>query len=162
METGDLKIRIIQQATSYQILNAIESNRAEYNKFTAVLEDVSIRLGKTFTLSRDQTVSVSLHAASRRDLDGLLQDQIIIHSKDLIFDPERTSYMSMHLDLQKLIQNKAAALGFSNVCGNPLREKVLLVACKEKASSARTQFRKYVRHPFTQFLSPINEYLAAD
>ncbi|KZP14285.1 hypothetical protein FIBSPDRAFT_959748 [Athelia psychrophila] len=125
LETGDLKIHIIQQATSYQVLNTIESNRAEYEKFTAVLEDMSTRLGKTFTLNRDQL------------------DQIIIHLKDLIFDHERTSYMLIHRDLERLIQNKATVLGFSNVYGNPLREKALLAACKDKASSARTQFRKH-------------------
>lgn len=72
LETGDLKIHIIQQATSYQVLNTIESNRAEYEKFTVVLEDMSTRLGKTFTLSRDQLVSVRWCIPSKNDLDSSL------------------------------------------------------------------------------------------
>jgi len=55
---GDLRLRIIQQATSYQILNAVDASRVEYNKFMDVLKDVSTRLGKTFSLSKDQTVRI--------------------------------------------------------------------------------------------------------
>jgi hypothetical protein len=56
LEIGDLRIRIIQQATAYQVLNAVEANKVEYDKFTGILEDVSMRLSKTFSLSKDQNV----------------------------------------------------------------------------------------------------------
>jgi hypothetical protein len=42
---------------AFQTLNAVEVQNVERAKITELLEDVSIRLGKTFTLSKEQNVS---------------------------------------------------------------------------------------------------------
>jgi hypothetical protein len=57
---------------------------------------------------------------------------------------------------QQFVRSKADTLGFANVFNNPVREKILMAECKEKASNARTQFRRQVRVPiFFISLAPI-------
>ncbi|KAH7923807.1 hypothetical protein BV22DRAFT_1130378 [Leucogyrophana mollusca] len=126
LDTGDLRLRIWQQATTYKVLNAILAQRVEYTAFKSVLNDASKRLATSFKLSKDQ------------------MDQILITSKDLTFQPDRMEYMTLHLDVETYIRNNAAVLGFSSVIGDPVREKALRAGCKAKASSARNQYRGYI------------------
>ena len=60
LEIGDLRIRIIQLGVTYQTLNAVEAQNVERAKIAELLEDVSVRLGKAFTLSKEQNVGCIL------------------------------------------------------------------------------------------------------
>ena len=57
LELGDLWIHVIQLDVAYQTLNAVEVQNVERAKITELLEDVSVQLGKAFTLSKEQNMS---------------------------------------------------------------------------------------------------------
>ncbi|KAJ7821504.1 hypothetical protein B0H13DRAFT_1920674 [Mycena leptocephala] len=66
--------------------------------------------------------------------------------QDIIYEPTRTSFMKMHLDvIQKLCDNKGTAK-LTSVFGNPAREKILFPLVKRICSSVRNSFRQDIRN----------------
>jgi hypothetical protein len=58
----------------------------------------------------------------------------------------------LHVLSQQFVRSKADILGFANIFNNPVREKILMAECKEKASNARTQFRRQVHVCIAHFI----------
>ncbi|KAI0318130.1 hypothetical protein OF83DRAFT_61676 [Amylostereum chailletii] len=123
LDVDDLRLRLINQITLYQVQNKIDQQETDYKKFQAILEDLCQRLATKFELNKDQ------------------HDALIRLAKDMAFQPTRTSRHGIALDLEAHVKHNASKLGFENVFGDSKREQVLRKACKKRAGNARTQFR---------------------
>ncbi|KAI0308768.1 hypothetical protein OF83DRAFT_1191042 [Amylostereum chailletii] len=122
LDVNDLRLRLIAQVTNYQIINKIDKQETDYQKFQKILEDLCKRLTDKFDLNKDQ------------------HDELIRLSKDMAFQPTRVSRHAIALDLEAHIKKNAIQLGFDNVFGNSKREKALRKACSTRAGNACTQF----------------------
>ncbi|KAI0043571.1 hypothetical protein FA95DRAFT_1609261 [Auriscalpium vulgare] len=127
LDLGDLRLRLWQQATTYQLMNKVDDQKVEYDKFTALLEDVNIRLNETFKLSKDQI------------------DVVIRQAKDQVFQPNQANHMQAHLPLEKAVMNDLKKFALDNISDNPARQKVLRANCKRQASNARNQLRNLLK-----------------
>ncbi|THH17636.1 hypothetical protein EW146_g3216 [Bondarzewia mesenterica] len=79
---ADIKLALWPIALQYQMLNKIEQAKLEYDKFSALHEDLKSLFEQNFKLNRAQI------------------DHVIRTAKDIIFQPNRTSYMNLHLDIK--------------------------------------------------------------
>ncbi|KAJ7688024.1 hypothetical protein B0H17DRAFT_1201703 [Mycena rosella] len=127
---ADLSTRLFMLAVCYSESNemrrAAERNNTE--NLAQLLEDLRVRLDDGYTFTRDQMRSIRSQA------------------QDSIYEPTRTSFMSMHNDvLQKLRDNKGPTK-LSNVFGNPSREKALASLVKKTCSSVRNSLRQDIRN----------------
>ncbi|THH06783.1 hypothetical protein EW146_g9504 [Bondarzewia mesenterica] len=120
LEPGDLQIRIWHLARQYQLLNIFEKAQGNAQKLTTTIEDLKTLSHTNFKLNREQT------------------NHLLRQSKEMAFQPDRTSWMQLHVELEQTVRNHT---GFISVFGNDWREKVLRDECKEKARSARNQLR---------------------
>lgn len=57
MEVGTLRVTIIQQATSFQVLNHIKGSDAQMAKLHSYAEDMVGQMAKGFDLNKDQMVN---------------------------------------------------------------------------------------------------------
>ncbi|KAJ6562526.1 hypothetical protein B0H19DRAFT_846768, partial [Mycena capillaripes] len=95
--------------------------------FTQLLEDLRNRLDDGYFSTKEQMVGLQIVA------------------QDTIFEPTRSSFMGMHIDvIQKLRDNKAA-LKLNSVFGNPSREKSLVSLVKRTCSSVRNSMLQDIR-----------------
>lgn len=56
METGALRVSIIQQATAFQVLNHVQGNDLQVVKLHEFVEDIVNQMAKAFKLNKDQMV----------------------------------------------------------------------------------------------------------
>ncbi|KIO12307.1 hypothetical protein M404DRAFT_19163 [Pisolithus tinctorius Marx 270] len=82
LETGDLRLRIWQQATSYKILNGVDEIKAESMNTKAMVEMATAGLRRAFQLTTDQMM------------------QILIMSKDMLVQAGRTKYKALHVEVE--------------------------------------------------------------
>ncbi|KIJ60408.1 hypothetical protein HYDPIDRAFT_98863, partial [Hydnomerulius pinastri MD-312] len=112
------------------IFSLIKENRAMTNAHRNTqqfLADLQIRLEVTFSLSPEQKANVRIIAG------------------DLLFDCSHITFMSMYFDVESKIQQSQKDLKFTNIYGNPAREKQLVTHIKRQCSSIRNSFRELLR-----------------
>ncbi|RDB18361.1 hypothetical protein Hypma_000366 [Hypsizygus marmoreus] len=126
LDSSDLKLRIYQQGTLFQILNNQTQQLVDYTTFQALLKDVQASLDKKFSLSSDH------------------HETLLVYAKDIIFDPLRTDFMAAHIALELDVKEKMDLLEFTHVFGHPARERALRAACRTKASGARNSVRQWL------------------
>ncbi|KIN97130.1 hypothetical protein M404DRAFT_32591 [Pisolithus tinctorius Marx 270] len=112
------------------IFSLIKENRAMTNAHRntqQLLADLQIRLKNTFTLSHEQKANVHIVAG------------------DIIFEASRITFMTIHFDVESKVQQSQKELQFTNIYGNPAREKILMAYIKQQCSSVRNSFRELLR-----------------
>ncbi|KIM71253.1 hypothetical protein PILCRDRAFT_830465, partial [Piloderma croceum F 1598] len=129
MERSDLLTRMYLLAAIYadsadRRRIAREQGSMDMKEF---FTDLKIRLEGSFTLTKEQTANIRKAA------------------NDIIYQPTRTNFTTMHLDLDKYLREQQASLGLSNVYGRPAREQVLASQLKKTCSSVRNSFRQDIR-----------------
>ncbi|KAF5384422.1 hypothetical protein D9615_003217 [Tricholomella constricta] len=117
---ADMRLRIYAQASTLQVLNAVEGQTVQYLAFKETLDEVK------------EVIGAGKFAITRAQMENLT-----VYAKDLLFDPSRTKYMVDFLEAN------AQRLGFDKIFGNPAKERILLKACRDKCSNARNQMRKW-------------------
>ncbi|KAF4584959.1 hypothetical protein EYR40_001785 [Pleurotus pulmonarius] len=129
LSQADLGTRAYMLATIYQDMT--ERRRHEQanpaNTLTKLLNDLQIRLDDSFTLTKEQA------------------DNIRIVAQDLIYQPTCTAFKSLHIDVARQVQERKTEMKFTNIFGNPAREKVLHVKIKRICSSVRNAMRQDLR-----------------
>ncbi|KAI6140033.1 hypothetical protein BKA82DRAFT_4217684 [Pisolithus tinctorius] len=123
LQTGDLRLRIWQQATNYRVLNGIEEIKTDSANTKNAMETATAGLRSGFQLNVDQTM------------------QILIVCKDMLVQAGRTKYKTLHVDVEERLRSRADLLGFLNVFNNPANERVLHAAIKKECSAVRNKFR---------------------
>ncbi|KIJ57690.1 hypothetical protein HYDPIDRAFT_34876 [Hydnomerulius pinastri MD-312] len=126
LDFGNLRILIWQQAMLYQILNAIETSSLNYAMYKDAMETAAAQLADVFQLSKDQ------------------KNQVRILAKDLIVQPGRFKYMTIHHDVEGHLKLHAEVLGFKNIFGNAVREQAMRSTIAKECSAARNRLRGYV------------------
>ncbi|KAF5385375.1 hypothetical protein D9615_001221 [Tricholomella constricta] len=125
-QEADMRLRIYAQASTLQVLNAIEGQTIQYLAFKETLDEVKEVIGAgKFVITRAQS------------------ENLIVYAKDFMFNPSRTKYMVVHHELIDFLEANAQRLGFDKIFGNPAKERILLKACRDKCSNARNQMRKW-------------------
>ncbi|KIM57522.1 hypothetical protein SCLCIDRAFT_28758 [Scleroderma citrinum Foug A] len=112
------------------IFSLIKENRemtdAQWNT-QQLLADLQIHLEVTFSLTPEQKSNV-------RIITG-----------DLLSDPSRITFMSMHFNIEEKLQQSHKELKLTNIYGNPAREKILKAYVKRQCSSVHNTFREMLR-----------------
>ncbi|KAF8509717.1 hypothetical protein JB92DRAFT_2603089, partial [Gautieria morchelliformis] len=95
---------------------------------SALTNDLHARLEVTFTLNKEQAANIRLVA------------------QDLIYSSQRTSYLTLFLDVEvRLVRKDSKRLAITNVYGNPSRERVVSSSIKQICSSVRNGWRADIR-----------------
>ncbi|KAF8490761.1 hypothetical protein JB92DRAFT_2625766, partial [Gautieria morchelliformis] len=84
---------------------------------TALTDDLQSRLEVTFALNKEQAANIHLVA------------------QDLIYDSQRTNYVTLFLDVESMVRKEWKRLGVTNVYGNPAREHIVSWSIKSICSS---------------------------
>ncbi|KIK72994.1 hypothetical protein PAXRUDRAFT_73967, partial [Paxillus rubicundulus Ve08.2h10] len=121
LDFGKLCILIWQQATLYQIFNAVEAITVNNTVYKDVMETAVAQLSDVFQLSKDQ------------------KSQVRILVKDFIVQPGRMKYMSMHHNIEVHLKSHTEVLGFKNIFGNAVREQAMRSIVTKEASAARNR-----------------------
>ncbi|KAH9945636.1 hypothetical protein B0H21DRAFT_693888, partial [Amylocystis lapponica] len=93
-----------------------------------VFNDLKIRLDDTFNFTSEQ----------RGNIRGVAQDAI--------FQADRTAFIAMHWDVERMCREQQNDLKLTNIYGSPVREKVLMAFIKRTCSSVRNSFRQDIRN----------------
>jgi len=134
--TADGSLTRSDLLTRLYMLAAIYSDSADRRRlareqgfmdFKAMLSDINIRLQGNFSLTKEQLANIRKAA------------------NDMIYQPARTNFTSMHVDLDKYLRESQASLGLSNAFASPAREQVLASQLKKTCSSVRNAFRQDIR-----------------
>ncbi|KZP25514.1 hypothetical protein FIBSPDRAFT_733867, partial [Athelia psychrophila] len=88
--------------------------------------DLKIRLEVTFVLTKDQKTNIRKTAS------------------DIIYQANRTRFVTMNVDVMKYVRDHSSNLGFANVFGNAAREQELSSHIKKVCSSVRNAFRQEI------------------
>ncbi|KAK6992395.1 hypothetical protein R3P38DRAFT_2570471 [Favolaschia claudopus] len=91
--------------------------------FTGLWKDLKIRLSGNFTFTKDQ----------EKNIRGVVRDVII--------EPSRTVYSTMHHDVLDILKKRTESLSLDNVFGVPAREQALGSQVRAAGSSVRNAFR---------------------
>ncbi|KAJ7633336.1 hypothetical protein DFH06DRAFT_910655, partial [Mycena polygramma] len=130
LSKADLSTRLFQMGVFYAYVNetkrAAEQNSLE--NLPQLLEDLRIRLDDGYTFTKDQTRNIRAQA------------------QDTIYEPTRTSFMMMHLDVLARLRDNKVATKLTGVFGNPSREKLLFSLVRRTCSSVRNSFRQDIRN----------------
>ncbi|KAG1773420.1 hypothetical protein EDD22DRAFT_767274, partial [Suillus occidentalis] len=121
-------------ATRTYLLGSIFCILKEQRKIAAshqstqnLLADLQIRLETTFALSPEQRTNIRIVAG------------------DLMFDPSRITFTTLHFDVADRLRQECEAFKLTNIYGNPARECFLTICIKRQCSSIRNSFRELVR-----------------
>ncbi|KAI0754108.1 hypothetical protein C8Q80DRAFT_346356 [Daedaleopsis nitida] len=125
-EHGDLKHRIWLQILLYNVLNKLDS----VDRSTSRLEE---RVTQTEAQNREAW-----------KLEPERKAIVRLHARDIIFDPSRTSFMDMNLDLLKLFESNRVKFGFEDIFDDEMRKTRFKAECKDKSSRARTALRSEI------------------
>jgi len=126
LDLADMQMRLYLQATTLHSTNLLASQLVSYQEYRAVMQEVQAMLGANWGVSEDQ------------------KSVIRIITRDFIFQANRTTYMQIHIDVEAHLRTNATTLGFTNVYGNPQRERVVMGVCKDIGSNVRNQYRKSI------------------
>ncbi|KAI0782790.1 hypothetical protein C8Q75DRAFT_806596 [Abortiporus biennis] len=119
-----LKLYIWQQGSIYSLMNRLEVQVLDYNRFNELLEGINERFSMSFTLSKEQTKNVMTYA------------------KDYLYQPGRTDFIDgLNRDVESHLRKNAQRLGLKDIFNNPAKEQALKKVIRDKTSSARNQFR---------------------
>ncbi|KAK7007192.1 hypothetical protein R3P38DRAFT_3325580 [Favolaschia claudopus] len=105
-----------------------EAERNSVDNITQLLEDLRVRLDEGYTFTREQTKNIRSVA------------------QDVLYEPTRTSFMTMHLDVLQKLRGDQAPMKLAAVFGNHSREKVLVTMVKRTCSSVRNSYRQDIRN----------------
>ncbi|KAF8192219.1 hypothetical protein K438DRAFT_1590239 [Mycena galopus ATCC 62051] len=128
LSQADLATRLY--ALAVQFSDIAERRRIaaseEPTDFKALWRDLKIRLDGNFCFTKDQ----------EKNIRGVV--------RDLIIDPSRTVYTTMHIDVMAHIKKHIESLSLANVMGVPAREQALSSQVRSAGSSVRNAFRKEI------------------
>ena len=99
LDPGDLRICIWQLAQNYELANCVQSMQDEMTRIGTVLTDIKVQKDDKFQLSTEQKVCPSCPAFIQNSLTLSQQSLVKNLSKDLIFNPKRTGWMQLHMEL---------------------------------------------------------------
>ncbi|THH26574.1 hypothetical protein EUX98_g7618 [Antrodiella citrinella] len=106
-----------------------------------LLQDLYIRLEDTFIFSKEQ----------RANMRSIAQDVMYQHT--------RTTYKTMHVDVEKILRTHSINYSFNNVFGKPAREQQLVQELKKVCSSVRNAFRlDLVKSLFGKHTEPLSRF----
>ncbi|KAJ7770347.1 hypothetical protein B0H14DRAFT_3590740 [Mycena olivaceomarginata] len=88
--------------------------------------DLKIRLDGNFAFTKDQ----------EKNIRGIV--------RDIIIEPSRTVYSTMHIDVLAAIKKRPESLSLDNVAGVPAREQALASQVRSAGSSVRNALRKEI------------------
>ncbi|KAK0448237.1 hypothetical protein EV421DRAFT_1900875 [Armillaria borealis] len=91
-----------------------------------LFNDMKIRLEDTFAPTKEQEANIRAIA------------------RDVIYAPGCTSVADMHLEVLAILEKEKVPLRFTNIFGNPAREKVLLSSIKSHCASVRGHFKEAI------------------
>ncbi|KAJ7927856.1 hypothetical protein B0H13DRAFT_1567251, partial [Mycena leptocephala] len=109
-----------EAAERHRVERAQEEERVDYK---AIWRDLKIRLEETFCFTRQQ----------KQNIRGIVQD--------VIYDGNRTKFLTMHIHVQAELEKKKGTLNLDNIFGVPGREKSLSQITKRQCSSVRNAWR---------------------
>ncbi|KAJ7460059.1 hypothetical protein B0H11DRAFT_1736756, partial [Mycena galericulata] len=95
----------------------------ERKDWRAMWRDLKIRLEETFCFTREQ----------KKNIRGIVQD--------VIYEGNRTKFLTMHVDVLALLEKRKVLLSLDNIYGVPGREKSLSQITKRQCSSVRNAWR---------------------
>ncbi|KAF7971980.1 hypothetical protein HWV62_19321 [Athelia sp. TMB] len=129
LSKSDLATRLYTLAAFYCEISERKcaSRDQDITDLKGIFADLKIRLETTFELTKDQKTNVRRIA------------------NDLIYQPQRTVFRTLNIDVMKYAQEHAEVLRLSNVFGNPAREQTLASHMKRVASSVRNALRQEIR-----------------
>ncbi|PBK63274.1 hypothetical protein ARMSODRAFT_894656 [Armillaria solidipes] len=93
-----------------------------------LFNDIKIRLEDTFALTKEQEANIRAIA------------------RDVIYAPSCASVTDMHLEVLTILEKEKVTLRFTNIFGNPARERVLLSCIKSHCASVQGHFKEAVSY----------------
>ncbi|KAJ7157733.1 hypothetical protein C8R46DRAFT_412565 [Mycena filopes] len=125
---ADLATRLFALAVTYS--DIAERHRAlaaeTPSDWKSMWRDLKIRLDGNFSFTKDQ----------EKNIRGIVRDVII--------EPSRTVYSTMHIDVLASIKKRPESLSLDNVAGVPAREQALASQVRCAGSSVRNALRKEI------------------
>ncbi|KAJ7331054.1 hypothetical protein DFH08DRAFT_966797 [Mycena albidolilacea] len=109
-----------EAAERRRVERAKEDERRDYR---AIWRDLQIRLEETFCFTRQQKANIR----------GIVQE--------VIYDGNRTKFLTMHIDVLAVLEKRQAVLSLENIFGVPGRERSLSQITKRQCSSVRNAWR---------------------
>ncbi|KAK7039555.1 hypothetical protein R3P38DRAFT_2900373 [Favolaschia claudopus] len=130
LSKADLSTRLFHMAVLFGFVNESkhDAQKNSIDNITQLLDDLRVRLDDTYTFTREQT----------RNIRAVAQDTI--------YEPTRTSFMRMHLDVLQKLRDDKTGTKLTAVFGNAAREKALASLVKRTCSSVRNSFRQDLRN----------------
>ncbi|KAJ6569400.1 hypothetical protein B0H19DRAFT_939094, partial [Mycena capillaripes] len=114
-----------EAAERHRIEREQEQEKIDYK---AIWRDLKIRLEETFCFTRQQ----------KQNIRGIVQD--------IIYDGNRTKFLTMHVDVLVELEKRKGSLNLNNIFGVPSREKSLSQITKRQCSSVRNAWRADLIH----------------
>ncbi|KAG2124002.1 hypothetical protein DEU56DRAFT_983680 [Suillus clintonianus] len=127
LSKSDLATRTYLLGSIFCILKEQRMIAASHQSTQTLLADLQIRLEATFSLSPEQRTNIRIVGC------------------DLIFDPNRITFMTLHFDVADHLREDREAFKLTNIYGNPARERFLTIYIKCQCSSIRNSFRELLR-----------------
>ncbi|KAG2050211.1 hypothetical protein BDR06DRAFT_1011385 [Suillus hirtellus] len=124
LSKSDLATRTYLLGSIFCILKEQRIIAASHQSTQHLLADLQIHLKTTFSLSPEQRMNIHIVAG------------------DLIFDPNRIMFMTLHFDAANHLHKDREAFKLTNIYGNPAREHFLMIYTKCQCSSIHNSFRK--------------------
>ncbi|KAJ7677010.1 hypothetical protein DFH06DRAFT_1317608 [Mycena polygramma] len=115
-----LAAQLGEAAKRQRAARAEEQERVDYR---AIWRDLKIRLEETFCFTRMQ----------KQNIRGIVQD--------VIYDGNRTKFLTMHVDVIEVLKDRQVLLSLENIFGVPGREKSLAQMTRRQCSSVRNAWR---------------------
>ncbi|KAJ3509455.1 hypothetical protein NLJ89_g5211 [Agrocybe chaxingu] len=125
---ADLATRICIAAAVFASENRIaarqkSSTDESVGNLAGLFKDLAIRLDDTFQITKQQSTNIRLVV------------------KDLIYEPTRTSFKTLYIDVEAKIRRQPETYQMGNVFGHPAREVKFTAFVKRVASNIRNGFR---------------------
>ncbi|KAG1852899.1 hypothetical protein C8R48DRAFT_611479 [Suillus tomentosus] len=127
LSKSDLATRTYLLRSIFCILKEQRIIAASHQSTQHLLADLQICLETTFSLSPKQRTNIRIVAG------------------DVIFDPNRITFMTLHFDAANHLHKDCEAFKLTNIYGNPARECFLMIYTKCQCSSIRNSFRELLR-----------------
>ncbi|THH11816.1 hypothetical protein EW146_g7921 [Bondarzewia mesenterica] len=106
--------------SQYADLHILVDDKLDSKRLESLIKHALNTVEENYNLNRDQLMYLNRKA------------------KDLAFEPNRTAWMQLFLELENTTRGHA---GFTDIFGHEARELELRKQCREKASNARSQYR---------------------
>ncbi|KAH9948702.1 hypothetical protein B0H21DRAFT_890351 [Amylocystis lapponica] len=129
LSQADLATRTYTLAVMFHQIAEQHRRDAKENlaNLAQLFNDLKIRLEESFTFTGEQRANI------RR------------MTQDAVYQADRTAFIAMHLDVERMCREHQTNLKLTNVYGNPAREKQLMALIKKTCSSVRNAFRQDIR-----------------